>query len=684
MADDEERQIDAETVEVVPARQGGPVDPPDQQRTLYANVVQRRDEQLQPIVPAVWRNPDQRREVLRWIAWYGWYQTRFHAVRVPFKYLPRIAWYTPRGAGRLLGRQVRWAAHPELSSMLQAAASAKDYQHGPRIQKQLANVRTFRGGVLTAELVAAAVGGVAGYELAPWWVLAAAAVGGTGVLARAGRPAGKTITDRVSTGPRFTKLTGEMVRQAVVALRLPAVKELGDIDFPPPGIHRDGPGWLARFNLPQGVEATEVLEKRGKLSSALRLPVDQVWPTAGPEHAGQVDLWVGYLPSSRMGQPKWSLASAAARTSVFEPAEFGTDQRQRRIKTRLFENNFLIGGRPGSGKSFAARTLATIAALDPTCEMKMVEYKGTGDFLDFAPLCSTYACGLGDEELKTGADIITWGLAEAERRGARIRRAYERGEAPERKVTPQLASRPGSGLHPVFILIDEAHELFGDPVYGKDAGAAAVRLAKRGRALNIILVIVTQIPDKESLPTGLTRVMGMRWCLAVSDYWANDAILGTGAYKRGITATSYRPGPPPDGDAGWGMFMGLAEPMPVRAQFPDPGTTKAILARATALRGGAAVGTDLDVAARRDILDDVIRVFAHVGRPGLHWQTLAALLGEEDPDVYGRISPEALSALVRDEGVDSRDVRVDGRTLKGCYRRDVESAIAAREITDGR
>lgn len=253
-----------------------------------------------------------------------------------------------------------------------------------------------------------------------------------------------------------------------------------------------------------------------------------MWPTAGPEHAGQLDLWVGYLPSSKMGQPRWSLASPTARTSVFDLREFGTDQRQRPVKTSLFAQNFLIGGRPGSGKSFGARTLATIAALDPTCELRIVEYKGTGDFLDFAPLCSTYACGLSDEDFATGAQVLAWGLAEAERRGERIRKAYERGEAPERKVTPELARRPGSGLHPVFILIDEAHELFGDEEHGGAAKSAAIRLAKRGRALGITLVICTQIPDKDSLPTGLTRCIGIRWCMAVPDQVANDQILGTG------------------------------------------------------------------------------------------------------------------------------------------------------------
>src|SRR5205814_8437097 len=110
-----------------------------------------------------------------------------------------------------------------------------------------------------------------------------------------------------------------------------------------------------------------------------------------------------------------SLASPTARTSVFDPHEFGTDERHRRVKTVLFERNFLIGGVPGSGKSYAARALALLAALDPTCELKIAEFKGTADFGDLAPLCSTYVCGVDDEAFDAGRDIIMWGLAEAER-----------------------------------------------------------------------------------------------------------------------------------------------------------------------------------------------------------------------------------------------------------------------------
>ncbi len=275
--------------------------------------------------------------------------------------------------------------------------------------------------------------------------------------------------------------------------------------------------------------------------------------------------------------------------------------------------------------------------------------------------------------------MLTWGLAEAERRGERIRKAYERGEAPERKVTPELAQRPGSGLHPVFILIDEAHELFGDDEHGAAAKSAAIRLAKRGRALGITLVICTQIPDKDSLPTALTRCIGIRWCMAVPDQVANDQILGTGAYKRGLTGTAYRPVL----DAGWGIMLGLAEPTAVRSQYPDPATTQAIMARATALRGGELVGSDIARTDTRDVLDDVLRVFAHLGRPGVTWQQLAELLAAEFPEAYAGHNPESLSALVRAAGVPSVDVKSGGKGIKGCKRVDIEAAIGRREITDG-
>lgn len=83
----------------------------------------------------------------------------------------------------------------------------------------------------------------------------------------------------------------------------------------------------------------------------------------------------------------------------------------------------------------------------------------------------------------------------------------------------------------------------------------------------------------------------------------------------------------------------------------------------------------------RDVLADVIKVFAHTNRPGLHWQQLAELLAGERPELYAGITPEALSAQVRAEGVESVDVKSGGVTLKGCRWAAVDEAIKRRQIT---
>ena len=95
------------------------------------------------------------------------------------------------------------------------------------------------------------------------------------------------------------------------------------------------------------------------------------------------------------------------------------------------------------------------------------------------------------------------------------------------------------------------------------------------------------------------------------------------------------------------------------------------------------MGTDVDRAPVRDLLDDVLRVFATFGRPGLHWDTLAGLLGELAPEAYAEMTADVVSALVRDKGVPAEQVKVDGVNRSGCKRRAIEEAIRRREITPG-
>ena len=80
-------------------------------------------------------------------------------------------------------------------------------------------------------------------------------------------------------------------------------------------------------DLPYGVEAADVVARRGRLASAMRLPLDQVWPEPGAGHTGRLALWVGYEPASQMKQPAWPLLSRTAKVDVFKPFPFATTPR---------------------------------------------------------------------------------------------------------------------------------------------------------------------------------------------------------------------------------------------------------------------------------------------------------------------------------------------------------------------
>lgn len=667
------RPDDAESYVQEPGIIGGPVDPPAEPATLYGTVLRQKDTRREPIIPAWLRNRDQRIAFTRHLAGTALYLTLLHTRKSP-KYLSKVIVFAPWGLCLTVGRLLRWAWHPTLTTLEQTAAKRGDLDHGGSLARQAAEARKTRFLLLLAGAVPLVVGVTALQMSAPPWWRWVAVVVLAPMLAWVGRPADKPIIDRTFDGPRFTRLTSTMVRQALVDINA-GIKDPKQLKFPAPGVHRDGPGWLARVDLPSGVLATAVMEKRTALSSALRLPVDQIWPEKGPDHDGQLDLWVGLAPSSKMGQPTWELTKRNAQTSVFEPTTFCTDARQRAVKTVLFERNFLVAGQPGSGKTYGARTLATIALLDPTCELKIAEFKGVGDFLDFAPFCSTYVVGVDDEAFEAGRDIIAWALAEAERRGRRVLAAKKSGLAPQGKVTPELSGKRGSGLHPVMIVLDEVHELF---AVFPDSADDCERAIKRLRALNIFFVLATQIPDKTSLPPNIVRCVTVRWAMSLGGQMENDMVLGTGAYKSGLSATVYRPGI----DAGWGIIKGLEKPGSYRSMFPSEAQLKAIFERAAELRGTTVVaGADEGKVHARNMLEDAWAML-RPDESGMPWEVLAQRLAEAWPEFYAGVTADMVRETLARYDVPTQDVKVGRRNLKGARRTTIEAALHPREIAD--
>ena len=675
---DDERPDDAESFIDGVTAYGGPVDAPAEPKTIYGTVTSATDVARKPIVPAWARSKTQRREVAAGAGNLAAYSVAFHLTRSP-KYLGKLLVFAPVGVVRFVARQVRWAWVIEAHGLRQAAATANDTVAWERLHRHVRLVRKWRVPAVSVEFVALFVGALVALVMAPRWSVYVALVPLVLLAARFGRPIDKPITDRVLVGRAFTRLTAEMVRTALVALRIVAIKEPGDVAFDQPGVHRDSGGWLAPVLLPPGVEAITVIERRGALSSALRLPLDQVWPEVGSEHAGQLHLWVSQRPVSQMPAPRWSLLSGPA-VSFFEPVPVGYDERGRPVRHTLFQRNTLIGGQPGSGKSFDGRAIVLAGLLDPTCELWLAAFKPSEDHYDLEPFTTRYLCGVDEGTLDAAAALVDDVLAEIQRRQKTLGRLKRAGKIAEGRTSPELA-RAGLGLHPLVVFLDEVHELF---LHSKGAGEAMARALKQGRSCGVHVVLVTQVAGRDSVPPEITRVISSRWCLSVLDQVANDQVMGTGAYKRGQTGTQFRPGI----DAGWGVTSGIQDGYngAARGYYPTGRDLAMLLDRIKTIRADSAFGPfEVDETPARDIVRDVLHVFADQGARRLHREPLAQLLGATWPE-YDGMSADTVASKLRDAGVPIEQVDVAGTNRRGVKIERLHEALAARsteaELTD--
>jgi S-DNA-T family DNA segregation ATPase FtsK/SpoIIIE len=319
------------------------------------------------------------------------------------------------------------------------------------------------------------------------------------------------------------------------------------------------------------------------------------------------------------------------------------------------------------------RIALLFAALDPIAELRVFELKGTGDLDPVAKCCHAYGSGADDDTIAACLKSLRQ-LYEVELvRRAKTIRGLDKTVCPDSKVTPELARKRSLKLHPIVFAIDEAQEAFSDPDFGKLFDLYATAVVKRGPALGIILVIATQRPDKNSLPTGITSNVAIRFCLRVMDQIANDMVLGTSAYKTGVRSTLMTVN-----DKGCGYLVGGAELAQVTKTFHVNGKqADAIGARARALRAAAGTLTgyalgDAGDAGARDVLGDVLAVFGD--DLGLHWPVLAARLAAGFPDRWAGADADSVSAQLRGLGVASVQVKADGKGLKGCRRADVDQA----------
>jgi S-DNA-T family DNA segregation ATPase FtsK/SpoIIIE len=194
----------------------------------------------------------------------------------------------------------------------------------------------------------------------------------------------KPLLDTAVVTHTAPALTSGAVIQALSTLRVVGIDRAlragdnGKRWFPGPIARENGAGWRADIELPPGVTASDVIEKRSELASALARPLGCVWPEGNAEvHPGRLVLFVGDKDMSRAKQPVWSLLKAGT-VDLFKPFPFGADPRGRLVTLTLMFASMIVGSIPRMGKTFALRLALLAACLDPRAWIVPFDLKGTG------------------------------------------------------------------------------------------------------------------------------------------------------------------------------------------------------------------------------------------------------------------------------------------------------------------
>jgi S-DNA-T family DNA segregation ATPase FtsK/SpoIIIE len=549
-----------------------------------------------------------------------------------------------------------------------------------------------------AELAAAAALGFGVYLAVPWaasyvprppvwvwWLL-----GGIGVVVAgwAGRPEAKPLVTLPSytdaTGlpakPTATMIVDALCRAGVPGMTLQQAERVHEeTRIIAPGVATSAHGYIVELELPPGVTVDMVVKQRAPLAAALRRDLSTVWPSGNPErHPGYLRLFLSHKPMHKARQPEWPVA-AGLPMSYFDVFPMFTDEQLRWVDLTIAGTHMAMGGASGSGKSVGLRQLGVALAFALDTDIIVFDGKRSGDLEPIRDLCHGFFEGAEPEDVDEQLACLRWLVAERERR-ARFLASLPRSENRQSKVTRELAAKYPRQLAPIVVLFDEVQEYTEYGIKGNkeekkirdEFVALLTKLARLARAAGISLVFVSQKPDASVLPSAIMGNCGIRVAFRVLEQVHNDQILGTSARKNGVDATMFTL---QDRGIAWVRGGESADTMVARTWSPmvDLDIADELVAKAYALRKAAGRLPNGDIEDAVIVLDEVAdaaRALAERGRDRAHLAELVVWLVQMRPD-YGGLDVSELGARLRNRGVPTPQVKVDGENRNGVRARDL-------------
>lgn len=254
------------------------------------------------------------------------------------------------------------------------------------------------------------------------------------------------------------------------------------------------------------------------------------------------------------------------RTSFWNPIPLGVGVDGTTVTAGLVGQHMLIGGETGAGKSVSLSEIVAWAALDPEVTMHGIDGK---EMVELGPWESSFTDLVGS---------MTSAISLLEEMVVVLDGRYEmlRMEG-KRKVAPG----DGMGLH--LIVVDELARFTDDP--DKQLRERFITLLRdiisRGRAAGIVVVVATQRPSADVVPTRVRDLIGYRWALRCATATSSDMILGTGHASAGANAARIA-----SESKGLGFLLSEGSaPVRLRSFLLTDADVEALAARAAGLRG---------------------------------------------------------------------------------------------------
>ncbi|MFI6095140.1 FtsK/SpoIIIE domain-containing protein [Lentzea sp. NPDC051213] len=435
----------------------------------------------------------------------------------------------------------------------------RDYREAAEQSEKLADkfveiraLTLFRWKVTGAVLLASGAALIAGWAVYGGVVLWGAGGVGAAVLAIVGRAKdGSPGRKAVLAGPR--SLTWTMDPQVLVdafrdAKLIGKDESLRLVER----ASRQGAGWAITVDLPATRKAADVVKHREDLASALavdeiQLSVERVRGNGG--HAGRVAMWVAD-EDPYASPPIRTPLLAVERWDAWRAVPFGTDARGRRIDLPLVWTSLLIGAIPRQGKTMAERLAAAGLILDPHARLYVADFKNGKDWQAAEQVAHRFMAGDDSEHVLAFLDWLVELVADVQ---LRYRRMQDLDDitCPESKVTPAMSRDASLDMPITALVVDEVHIALEDrtPVVvqgkkltaGEQIGELLTWLAKKAPAAGLVLVLATQRPDSNTIPSKLRAVLGSRFALRVMDWRDSNIVLGEQMNTRGYDSSRLLP-----------------------------------------------------------------------------------------------------------------------------------------------